>query len=196
MSLPVGAVASAETCPDVEVVYARGTDTTPPVDPVGQMFVTALSALIPGKSISVYGVDYPATLDLGASTAKGAAQAWVHIVNRVAECPSTKMVLSGYSQGAAVMDLITADKPLPWGANSPMPATVANRVAAVAVFGNPSRRIGPGPLTGLSKVYGPKAIDLCITGDPICSNGSDVAAHAKYGGVVSQAAAFVAARLA
>jgi Cutinase len=38
------------------------------------------------------------------------------------------MVLGGYSQGAVVMDLIT----------EAMPPDVANHVAAVAVFGNPS----------------------------------------------------------
>ena len=195
MPLAPGGVASAENCPDVDVVYARGTDTTPPVDFVGQTLVNTLSALMPTRSINVYGVDYPATLDFGPSTAKGAALAWVHIVNRVAACPNTRIVLSGYSQGAGVIDLITVDKPLPWGINTPLPATVANRVAAVAVFGNPSRKIGGGPLTALSKTYGPKAIDLCITGDPICSNGSDLTAHAKYSEVISQAAAFVAARL-
>ena len=189
------ATATAETCPDVEVVYARGTDTTPPVDFVGQAFVNAFSAQIPGRTISVYGVDYPATLNLGPSTAKGAAQAWVHIVNRAAECPATQLVLSGYSQGAAVIDLLTADKPLPWGTNTPMPAAVAGQVAAIAVFGNPSRRVGGGPITAISKTYGPRSIDLCITGDPFCSNGSDVTAHAKYGGVVDQAAKLVAARL-
>ncbi len=109
------------------MVYARGTDTTPPVDFVGQAFVNALSAQIPGRTISVYGVDYPPPTSPVQRHAR--LRAWVHIVNRAAECPATQSVLSGYLQGAAVIDLLTADKPLPWGTNTPMPAAVAGQVA-------------------------------------------------------------------
>ena len=89
------------------------------------------------------------------------------------------MVLGGYSQGAAVVDILAATGRPILGFTSPLPDTVADHVAAVAVFGNPSNRIGD-PLTALSPLYGSKAIDLCNGADPVCSNGNDVAAHSLY----------------
>ena len=109
----------------------------------------------------------------------------------------TKIVLGGYSQGAAVIDVITvADQPT-LGFAQPMPADIADHVAAVAVFGNPSIRLLGGPLTTLSPLYGYKTIDLCNGADPVCSDGNDVAAHSLYvqAGLATQAAQFVADRI-
>jgi cutinase len=73
---------------------------------------------------------------------------------------------------------------------------IADHVAAVAVFGNPSNRVG-GPLTALSALFGFKAIDLCNGADPVCSPGNDAAAHrvCVESGMATQAAQFVASRL-
>ncbi|WP_234817810.1 cutinase family protein [Mycolicibacterium sphagni] len=195
MTMPV---ALADTCPDIHVVYARGTDTVPPVDPVGQALVNALSAQAPGKSLSVYGINYPANLDLAGGTTTGATDGWVHVQNLVAACPNTRLVLSGYSQGADIIDLLTTTAGTAFGTPTPMPDAVASHVAAVVVFGNPSRKLGGGPLTTRSVLYGSKAMDYCLVGDPICSNGMDLAAHGQYvtAGVVNQAAQFAASRLA
>jgi cutinase-like protein len=112
-------------------------------------------------------------------------------------CPATKIVLGGYTQGAAVVDIITvADQPT-LGFAQPMPANVADHVAAVAVFCNPSIRLLGGPLNALSPVYGYKTLDLCNGADPVCSNGDDVAAHSLYvqSRLAAQAAQFVADRV-
>jgi hypothetical protein len=68
-------------------------------------------------------------------------------------------------------------------------------VSALAVFGNPSARIGL-PLTS-SPAFANRAIDLCNPGDPICSDGDNVPAHRSYGpdGTAYQAAVFVANRI-
>jgi cutinase len=144
--------------------------------------------------VGVYGVNYPASYDF-LTAADGANDASAHIQNVVNNCPGTRLVLGGYSQGAAVMDIITS-VPFPAiGFTNPLPPNVPDRVAAVAVFGNPTAKIGL-PLTS-SPVYGTRAIDLCNAGDPVCSNGNDVPAHRSYGpdGLTSQAAAFVAGLL-
>ncbi len=74
-------------------------------------------------------------------------------------------MLGGYSQGAAVMDILTS-VPFPAiGFTNPLPPNVPDRIAAVAVFGNPTARIGLLPT--VSPVYGTKAIDLCNLGDPV-----------------------------
>lgn len=197
VTLPTTSIARADACPDVQVVYARGTDTVPPVDPVGQALVNAMSAQLPGKSLSVYGINYPANLDLSGGTTTGAADGWVHVQNLVAACPATRVVLSGYSQGADVIDLLTTTAGAAFGTPTPMPDAIAGHVAAVVVFGNPSRKVGGGPLTARSPLYGAKALDVCLTGDPICSNGADLLAHSRYvvSGVVNQAAQFAVSRL-
>jgi len=198
--LPAGATsiasAQAAACPDVQVVFARGTGEPDGIGRVGEAFVDALRPLTNGKSVAVYAVNYPATRDF-LRAADGANDASMFVQNTVATCPDTKIVLGGYSQGAAVIDAITvADQPT-LGFTQPMPADVANHVAAVAVFGNPSIRLLGNPLTALSPLYGYKTIDLCNGADPVCSNGDDVAAHSLYvqSGTATQAAQFVAGRL-
>ena len=52
--------ASAQ-CPDVQVVFARGTGEAPGVGPTGQAFVDALHQRVGGHSFDVYPVNYPAS---------------------------------------------------------------------------------------------------------------------------------------
>ena len=191
--------ASAQPCPDVEVVFARGTGEPPGVGYIGQAFVDALRSQVGGRSVGVYAVNYPATNDYSRSASAGANDASAHAQYMVANCPNTRMVLGGYSQGAVVIDVITsAGVPLPFGlVPAPMPPNVADHVAAVAVFGNNSSKGPGGPLTAISPLYGAKAVDLCNPGDPICSDGGDMSAHSQYvqSGMARQAATFAASRL-
>ena len=192
LATPLGTpVANAVACNDVQVVFARGTKEAPGIGRVGEAFVNDLRNLMGGRSLGVYAVNYPASYDFLAA-ADGANDASAYIQNVASSCPNTNLVLGGYSQGAAIIDVLAA-VPFPViGFNNPLPATVADRIAALAVFGNPSTRIGI-PLTS-SPVYGSRSIDLCNPGDPICSPGDDVPAHRSYGpdGTAGQAAAFVA----
>ena len=183
--------AHAAACNDVQVVFARGTDEPPGIGRVGQAFVDSLRGKIGNRSMGVYAVNYPATYDFLAA-ADGANDASAFIQDVVNTCPDTRLVLGGYSQGAAIIDVITS-VPFPAiGFNNPLPPNVPDHVAALAVFGNPTAKVGL-PLTS-SPVYGGKAIDLCNAGDPVCSDGNSVPAHRSYGpdGTASQAAAFVA----
>jgi cutinase len=122
-------------------------------------------------------------------------------------CPNTRLVLGGYSQGAVVIDLITiAQASVSGFIADTLTADAADHVAAVAVFGNPTSRYLGGPTSAISPWYGHKAIDLCAPGDPICSPGGLAlpshdevfsAAHLSYeqSGMPSQAATFVASHL-
>ena len=192
VSLPVAAPAAAQACSDVEVVFARGTNEPPGVGIVGQAFVDALSSQVGGRSVGVYAVNYPASDNYLSSAANGSDDARAHIQDVVAGCPSTKVVLGGYSQGAAVTDIATAA----------MPAQVADRVAAVALFGTPSSAFssmlaGGEPLPTTSPAYAAKTIDLCMDGDPICSPGANMLAHMSYvqSGMTDQAASFAATKI-
>jgi len=194
MSLAPKAHAAA-ACPDVEVVFARGTAEPAGVGRVGQAFVDDLKSELGGKTVSVYAVDYPASYDF-LQAADGANDASAHVQASAAACPNTHIVLGGYSQGAAVIDFITAAPGPVFGFSDLMPPNIVDHVSAVAVFGNPSDRIGK-PLTTVSPLYGAKTIDLCNGADPVCSNGDDRAAHSLYveAGLASQAADFAAQRV-
>lgn len=195
--------ASAEPCPAVEVVFARGTNEPPGVGRIGQTFVDTLRSRVGTKSLGVYPVNYPATTDFPTAL-DGINDAGQHVESMAANCPRTKMVLGGYSQGAAVMGFVTANR-VPDGANlaqppQPMPPDVANHVAAVTLFGTPSTQfmsiIHEPPVT-IGPQYEPKTIQLCVPNDPVCSGGGFPAAHRQYveAGMVDQAADFAASRL-
>lgn len=189
----------ADPCPDIEVVFARGTDQPPGVGWEGEAFVDSLRSQVGRRSLGVYAVNYPATHDFSSSASAGANDASAHVQYMAANCPSTRMVLGGYSQGAMVIDAITsAAVPLPFGlVPAPMPPEVADHVAAVAVFGNPSSKGPGGPLTAISPLYRAKAIDLCMPADQVCADGGNSSAHSQYvqSGMARQAATFAASRL-
>jgi cutinase len=184
------------SCPDIQVVFARGTGEPPGPGRVGEAFVDSLRSLVKGTSVALYAVDYPASYDF-LRAVDGANDARQFVESMASSCPQTKVVLGGYSQGAAVVDLITVPGQATFGFGDPLASDVADHVVAVAVFGNPTNRI-EGPLTALSPLFGAKAIDLCNGADPVCSHGNDVAVHRVYveSGLATQAADFVAGRLA
>ena len=184
--------ASADPCPDVAVVFARGTHQEPGLGNIGQAFVDSLTSQLGGRSVDVYPVTYPASDDYHGSSSAGSADASAHIQGTVASCPNTKIVLGGYSQGATVIDLAT----------NAMPAPVAGHVAAVAFFGEPtsgfsSALYGGQPLPTINPLYSAKTISLCAPDDPICSGGGNIIAHVSYieTGMTAQAATFAVNRL-
>ena len=81
--------ASAAPCPDAEVVFARGTTELPGVGPTGEAFVSSLRSQLGTKSLGVYGVAYPASMDFAAAV-EGIADARAHILSTAATCPNTR----------------------------------------------------------------------------------------------------------
>jgi cutinase len=208
--------ASAQPCPDVEVVFARGTAEPPGVGGVGQAFVDTLRSQIGPRSMDVYPVNYVASGDFGdrigfaRTVVDGIRDAGAHVEATAANCPNTRIVIGGYSQGAVVAGYVTAaviPDAVPAEYRSfipnPMPPEVANHVAAVVLFGKPSIQwlndAGAPPIV-IGPLYVPKTIDLCADGDTICNGaplGGPTIAHAMYpmNGMVNQAAEFAAGRL-
>jgi len=184
---------ASASCPGVEVVFARGTDEPPGVGKVGGAFVSAVREQT-RKSVGAYAVNYPANKDFLAAT-NGANDASTHLQQMAVNCPNTKLVLGGYSQGAAVVDIVTAAPMSALGYRQPLPPQAADHVAAVALFGNPSGRAGQ-LMSALSPNFEGKTIDLCNPGDPICSGGTQWSSHLSYvPGLTNKAANFVASRI-
>ncbi|WP_197379914.1 cutinase family protein [Mycolicibacterium mengxianglii] len=204
---PGAAQAAPTGCPDVEVIFARGTFEPAGVGRTGDAFVNSLRNRLADKSVEVYPVAYPASLDFGRA-ADGVIDASNRVQDIANRCPATEIVLGGYSQGAAVNAYVTADSvpagyALPTGLSGPMPAAVADHVAAVALFGKPSNGIlnllaREAPPIVIGAPYAGKTIDLCAPADPVCQAGSlDRGAHSLYAvnGMTDQAADFVARQL-
>ena len=210
-SIPAAAAppASAQGCPDTEVVFARGTGEDPGVGPTGQAFVDSLRARLGGRSMDVYPVNYPAS-DQWSTGLDGIRDAGSHVVSEAAACPNTKMVLGGYSQGAAVMGFVTSPAvpdSIPADVDpatipKPLSPDVANHVAAVVLFGTPNVRamnfLGQ-PQVVIGPLYQAKTIQVCATEDPVCSEGMNFAAHDTYaandGDVINTGVDFAANRL-
>jgi cutinase len=186
---------AAPRCPDIEIVFARGTDEPAGIGRVGQALVDELKPMVGKKSIGTYAVKYPASYDF-LQAAAGATDASKRVQDTAAKCPSTHLVLGGYSQGAAVMDVVATSPIAGLGYAAPLPAAIVPRIAAIVVFGNPSARLGQ-PLTRMSPDFGARTADLCNTNDPICSTGQDFNAHVHYpeSGLVKVAAKWVAGHL-
>ena len=215
LSAPIPS-ADAQPCPDVEVVFARGTGEPPGVGGIGQAFVDALRAQAGPRSVDGYPVNYAASSDFGGgiqfaeTVVDGIRDAAARVQSMAANCPNTRIVLGGFSQGAVVAGFVTSavvPQELPPAYASlvpqPMPPEVADHVAAVALFGKPSdefmRDVGAPPIV-IGPLYAAKTIDLCAPDDTICNGappGEPSIAHALYGvnGMVGQAATFVASRL-
>jgi len=209
-------VTSAQPCPDVEAVFARGTGEPPGVGGIGEAFVDALRAAVGPKSLDVYPVNYEASgnfsdqIEFAESVVDGIKDAAGHIEATAANCPKTRIVLGGYSQGAAVAGFVTSAS-IPAGVPAeylpflpkPMPPEIANHVAAVTLFGKPSaqwlRNYGA-PVVVIGPLYVPKTLELCADGDTICNGdpgGTPSFAHTTYpvNGMVGQAASFAASHL-
>jgi cutinase len=209
-------IAAAQPCPDVEVVFARGTGEPPGVGGIGEPFVDSLRSQIGAKSLDVYPVNYEASSDFSdrvqfaQSVVDGIKDAGGHVQSTAANCPNTRIVLGGFSQGAAVAGFVTSAS-IPAGIPAeylpflpkPMPPEVAKHVAAVTLFGKPSAewlQSYGAPAVVIGPLYAPKTIDLCAPGDTICdgsAGGGPSFAHAEYGanGMTVQAADFAVSHL-
>jgi hypothetical protein len=209
-------LASAQDCPDVEVVFARGTGEPPGVGGVGQSFVDAVTAQAAPRSVNVYPVNYLASSDFGdrigfaRTVIDGIRDAGQHIEATAAACPDTKIVLGGFSQGAALAGYVTsAEIPQEVPAEyrsyipNPMPSEIADHVAAVVLIGTPSAeflRSVDAPAITLGPSYVGKTLQLCNPDDTICNGapaGPPSFAHASYGfnGATAQGATYAVAHV-
>ncbi|MGV0744446.1 cutinase family protein [Mycolicibacterium sp. XJ870] len=209
-------IASAQPCPEVEVIFARGTWEPPGVGVTGQAFVDALRSQAGGKTVNVYPVNYAASgnfgdrIEFARTVVDGIRDAANHIEATAANCPNTRMVLGGYSQGAVVAGFVTSaavpdsipteyEQFIP----DPMPPEAAEHVAAVVLMGKPSeqfmRDAGAPPIV-IGPRYADKTIELCAPGDTICDGaplGGPSFAHATYGvnGMTGEAAAYAVGKI-
>lgn len=193
--------ASAAPCPQVEVIFARGRGEPVGIGRIGEVFVGSLRAKVP-QNIGVYAVNYPANVEIP----QGANDISSRIQDMASRCPDTRLVIGGYSLGAAAAAMALSSGDKGFGFDKPLPPGMDSHIAGVVLFGNVTRRMGG---SNISPLYQDRTIDQCNGADPICMDGlpqtiaqlqGDWSNHLQAGyidsGLVNEAADFVAARLA
>ena len=198
LTAPMLPVASAANCPDAELIFARGRMESPGAGQIGNALVASLRSKT-GKNVALYAVKYPADtqIDIGANDMSARVQ------YMASSCPDTRLVLGGYSLGAAVTDVVLAVPFGFFGFKNPLPPGLDQKVAAVALFGNGIAWVGP--ISNFNPIYKERTIELCHGDDPIC-NPTDPENWQDYwadhlapayikAGMVAQAADFVAPRI-
>jgi cutinase len=189
---------ASASCSPVEVVFARGRQESPGAGVVGNAFISALRSKV-NRNVSLYAVRYPADTEVDV----GANDMSAHVQNTINGCPDTRIVLGGYSLGAAVTDVVVAAPIAAFGFTNPLPAGSDQHIAAVALFGNGSQWVGP--ITNFNPVYTDRTIDMCHGTDPICNPADPHTWNENWpqhsgsryiqDGMVNQAADFVAGKL-
>ncbi|KAH6692730.1 cutinase [Plectosphaerella plurivora] len=172
-------------CRAVTLIYARGTTQAGNVGDsaaVGPVFFNQLASRIGTANLAVQGVDYPANVFgfLAGGDANGSRTMAQLAARAVTQCPNTKIVLSGYSQGAQLVH----------NAAGQLSAAVTARITAVLTFGDPKRDQAFGTIPAA------RTRVICRTGDNICDGGIVVtSAHSQYQQDAPAAATWVAARV-
>ncbi|KAK8052717.1 carbohydrate esterase family 5 protein [Apiospora saccharicola] len=195
--------ANAE-CTNVQVFVARGSLEEIP-GRQGKLVDAVCGGMPAGTTCGSTDIQYPATFDAYCkSVGSGVSFALRAVEAYAAACPDSKMVLTGYSQGAHLMgDATTA----------PLAAAAAKKVMAVTLFGdvrhtaNQTYNLGEGAgksgilprkgaqLTGLN-VHSDKIHSWCNGQDPVCSSGNDLDQHLTYfDQFTPDAAAFIKSKL-
>nr|OQO27688.1 hypothetical protein B0A51_04454 [Rachicladosporium sp. CCFEE 5018] len=166
-------------CRAITVIFARGTFESGNVGTiVGPPFFQALANSTGAGKIAVQGVAYPA--DVAGFNMGGDAGGSRNMANLAAQaqsqCPKTKLVLSGYSQGAQLVH----------NAAALISNSTTNFVSSVVVFGDPDR----GQPVG--RIPASKVKTFCNVGDNICDGGNLILPpHLTYATDAPAAAAFV-----
>ncbi|KAG8623966.1 hypothetical protein KVT40_008942 [Elsinoe batatas] len=162
------------SCAPLTVIFARGTTERATLGSViGPPLFSALKSKLAGN-VALQGVTYPASAAGNANLGADGGPTMAQLGNQaLAKCPGTKVVLSGYSQGAMVVHNAVGKSGFKSG-----------NVAAVVLFGDPllKQSVGAVP-AGKVKQY-------CATGDGVCQGGGFgiSAAHLSYGSSASDAA--------
>jgi cutinase len=173
-------------CRAVTVIYARGTSQAGNVgDPaaVGPLFFNSLASRLGVSNLAVQGVTYSASIAgflVGGDVAGSRTMAQL-AATAVSRCPNTRIVLSGYSQGAQLVH----------NAANQLSNAVASRITAVLTFGDPKRGQAFGAIPAS------RTRVICRTGDNICEGGINPGGeHTRYQENAAEAAAWVASQVA
>jgi len=163
---------TAAGCEDVFLIFVRGTFEPAGTDNlgyvVGMPFLAAMKTGLGANRVGGTGVDYSNSVSgylSGGDSAGGTTLAKM-VSQKALSCPSTKIIVSGYSQGAQV-----THNGLKYVSGS-----VKSHIAGVVVFGDPDKGY---PIFGISNS---NIFTNCEPSDPICRGiPLPLGSHLTYG---------------
>ncbi|EHA22596.1 hypothetical protein ASPNIDRAFT_36638 [Aspergillus niger ATCC 1015] len=168
-----GVTQHSGSCKKLTFIFARGTTEIGNMGTVVGPEVASELATLTGNQVTVQGVNYPAdwegNVSLGSSGGPTMAS---YVKEALQQCPNTKVVLGGYSQGSMVVH---------YAANQ----LSADQLSGAVLFGDPLK------MEGVGKLSSSKVKEFCASGDPVCENGMNVMAHLTYGSDAKEAAQFL-----
>ncbi|KAI1150364.1 cutinase-domain-containing protein [Nemania diffusa] len=188
-------LAERQSCPAIYVFGARETTVSPGYGTAGGL-VNQVLAAYPGAQASP--IDYPACGGQascgGVPYEQSAQQGTTAVISAVnslnSRCPSTQIVLIGYSQGGQIMD-----NALCGGAGATLTGAALAAVKVAIFMGDPHNVAGLPYNVGTCTAGGfaarpsgfqcapanPSIIkSYCDSADPYCCNGSDANVHQGY----------------
>ncbi|KAF7194051.1 Cutinase [Pseudocercospora fuligena] len=164
-------------CRAITIIFARGTFEAGNVGTLtGPPFFQAVSDLT-GGNVAVQGVDYPANVFgfLGGGDSDGLQKMASLVATAVQKCPSTKVVLSGYSQGGQLVH--NAGRLL---------GSLGALVSSAVIFGDPFNG------RSVDNVSPQRTLIICHPLDNICQGGALILpSHLDYAADAPRAAQFV-----
>ena len=209
-----GAVAAPTSpCATVHVIAARGSTEPAGTGVIGSLVTDIQSGV--SATVSMQAVNYPALLfPYDQSSTAGDTAVKQELTAEVQQCPSQRIVLVGYSQGAQIIGDAIAGGGGVSGlgpASAPVSSSIASHVVAMIQYGDPRHMpnlsFDKGTavnVTGLFPRLANQSLvpfagiiqSYCDTGDPFCAGGNNLGAHLDYTTKYNTAAtAFVVSRL-
>jgi acetylxylan esterase len=193
-----GAVAAPTSpCATVHVIAARGSTEQPGAGVIGSLVTDIQNGV--SATVSTQAVVYPALLfPYDTSSTAGDTAVEQELTAEVQQCPSQKIVLVGYSQGAQIIGDALGGGGGVSGlgpASAPVSSAIASHVVAVIQFGDPRHlpnlSFDKGTavnVTGLFPRLASQSLSAfassiqsyCDTGDPFCASGNNLGAHLDY----------------
>ncbi|OLN88112.1 Acetylxylan esterase 1 [Colletotrichum chlorophyti] len=194
---------STSTCATgVHLIVARGSNEAPGSGRIGSV-ADGVVAAVPGSQIEP--LVYPASFDnYSSSVATGVEAMKIALTQYSTRCPSSKVALLGFSQGAHVAGdtlcgSVSEDEGealnLDFDQTTPVLASVVNQsVIAVVLFGDPTHNVSAPWNRGTSthdglfprenitacEPYASKIESWCDTGDIYCDVGNNTSVHGSY----------------
>lgn len=190
--------ASGSGCAAVHVITARASTERAGEGITGALVTQIVNAS--AQTVSRAAVSYPASLfNYNSSSLQGINALKSQLTTQVQNCPTQKIVLAGYSQGAhVVLDVLGGGQGGSLGtATPPISLSVGSHVTAVATFGDPrhvpnqpfnlgtATRNGrfPRSATQLNVIngnYAGKIAAWCDANDTFCDGGNSLQVHNSY----------------
>ncbi|KAI2463883.1 carbohydrate esterase family 5 protein [Annulohypoxylon bovei var. microspora] len=175
-------------CRDVIFIFARGSTQDGNIgDDPGPQTIDQLKAALGTDTVAAQGVDYPAllidNLRDGGCDPEDADNMRALITQAATQCPSSKLVVSGYSQGAALVHRSVESAE----------TSVKDRIYAAVTFGDTQKAQDDGQVPDFDVS---KTLILCHDGDKVCDGTLIVTdAHHEYHDLAPEAVDFIVSKV-